>query len=106
MFDFALQYPHRYKLLWRGDLIDLQDPDLSKLMDRIYDQLCDEIERAMPEAEFDRDTVAIAFWSMIHGYLDMRLSGMFVPLDDKVSRKPRDEALLDLFKMLVPRSKS
>ena len=106
LFDFALQYPHRYKLLWRGDLIDLQDPDLSKLMDRIYDRLCDEIERAMPEAEFDRDTVAIAFWSMIHGYLDMRLSGMFVPLDDKVSRKPRDEALLDLFKMLVPRSKS
>ncbi len=106
LLDFGFQYPHRYKLLWRGDLIDLQDNDLSKLMDQIYDQLCDEIERSVPEAEFDRDTVAVAFWSMIHGYLDMRLSGMFVPLDDKVSGKPRDVALLELFKMLVSHGKS
>lgn len=102
LLDFGFQYPHRYKLLWRGDLIDLQDPELSNVMDGIYDQLCDEIERTMPEAEFDRDTVAVAFWSMIHGYLDMRFSGMFVLQDDKVSGKPRDAALLDLFKMLVP----
>jgi len=105
LFDFGFQYPHRYKLLWRGDLIDLQNPKLSQVMDQIYDQLCDEIERTMPEAEFDRDTVAVAFWSMIHGYLDMRLSGMFVLLDDKVSGKTRDVALLDLFKMLLPQRK-
>jgi len=105
LLDFGFRYPHRYKLLWRGDLIDLQDPELLKAMDQIYDQLCDEIERTVPETKFDRDTVAIALWSMVHGYLDMRLSGMFVPLSDKVSGKPRDHALRDLFKMLVPRSK-
>jgi AcrR family transcriptional regulator len=104
MLDFGFNFPNRYKLLWRGDLIDLQDAELSTVMDQIYDQLCDEIERAMPQSEFDRDTVAIAFWSMVHGYLDMRLSGMFVSLNDKVSGKPRDAALLDLFKMLVPQT--
>lgn len=98
--DFGFQYPYRYKLLWRTDLIDLEDSHLVSVMDQIYDQLCIEIDRAMPNAGFDRDTIAIAFWSMIHGYLDMRLSGMFIPLDDKVSGKPRDAALLDLFKML------
>lgn len=106
LLDFGFRYPHRYKLLWRADLIDLQDPELLKVMDQIYDQLCDEIERTMPKAEFDRDTVAIALWSMVHGYLDMRLSGMFVPLNDKVSGKPRDAALLDLFKMFVRQNKS
>ncbi|GAA4644472.1 TetR/AcrR family transcriptional regulator [Pontixanthobacter gangjinensis] len=106
LLDFGFEYPHRYKLLWRGDLIDLNDPDLSRIMDQIYAQLCDQIERSMPQVEFDRDTVAVAFWSMIHGYLDMRLSGMFVPLDDKVTGKPRETALLDLFKMLAPRNGS
>ena len=104
LLDFGFQYPHRYKLLWRGDLINLQDPELSKTMDQIYDRLCDEIERALPAAEFDRDTVAVALWAMIHGYLDMRLSGMFVPFDDKVSGKPREAALIDLFKMLMPQA--
>ncbi|MEO9467593.1 TetR/AcrR family transcriptional regulator [Parasphingorhabdus sp.] len=106
MFNFGFKFPHRYKLLWRGDLIDLQDPGLLTVMDQIYDQLCNEIELSMPKVEFDRDTVAIAFWSMMHGYLDMRLSGMFVPLQDKVSDKPRDAALLDFFKTFLPQIKS
>ncbi len=106
LLEFGFKYPHRYKLLWRGDLIDLKDPDLSKVMDQVYLQLCGQIELAMPQVEFDRDTVAVAFWSMIHGYLDMRLSGMFVPLDDKVTGRPRDAALLDLFKMLAPLNRS
>jgi AcrR family transcriptional regulator len=104
LLDFGFQYPHRYKLLWRGDLINLQDPELSKTMDQIYEKLCDEIERSLPATKFDRDTVAVGLWAMIHGYLDMRLSGMFVPLDDKVSGKPRDVALIDLFKMLMPQA--
>ena len=106
LLDFGFRYPHRYKLLWRGDLIDLQDPELLKVMDQIYDRLCDEVERTMPKAEFDRDTVAVALWSMVHGYLDMRLSEMFVRVNDKVSGKPRETALIDLFKVLVPQNKS
>ncbi|MEP2987893.1 MAG: TetR/AcrR family transcriptional regulator [Parasphingorhabdus sp.] len=106
LLDFGFHFPHRYKLLWRSDLVDLEDPALLTVMDRIYDQLCDEIERTLPKAEFDRDTVAVAFWSLMHGYLDLRLSGMFIPLDDKVSGKPRQAALLDLFKVLVPHNKS
>jgi AcrR family transcriptional regulator len=97
MIEFGFRYPHRYQLLWRGDLIDHADPRLLAVMDSIYDQLCDEIERNMPEAKVDRDTIAVALWSMWHGYIDMRLSGMFLPLDDKVTGKPRHRAMLDLF---------
>lgn len=99
--DFGLKYPHRYQLLWRGDLIDHENPDLLVVMDSIYDKLCDEIERGMPGAHVDKDTVAIALWSMLHGYVDMRLSGMFLPANDKVSDKPRRYAIMDLFLTLM-----
>ncbi len=72
-------------------------------MDRMYDMLCDEFTKAMPGREFDTDTYAVALWSMLHGYVDMRLSGMFEPKNDSVSDTPRGEAIIDLFrKLLVP----
>jgi AcrR family transcriptional regulator len=97
MIEFGFRYPHRYQLLWRGDLIDHEDPQLLAVMDNIYDQLCGEIERTIPGAKVDTDTIAVAFWSLAHGYVDLRLSGMFAPLDDKVTGKPRHRAILDLF---------
>jgi len=95
--DFGFKYPHRYQLLWRGDLIDHEDPALLVVMDSIYDQLCYEIERAVPGANVDKDTVAVALWSMLHGYVDMRLSGMFSPANDKATDKPRRYAMVELF---------
>lgn len=97
MIEFGFKYPHRYQLLWRGDLIDHEDPQLLAVMDNIYDQLCHEIERTEQGVKVDRDTIAVAMWSMWHGYIDMRLSGMFAPLDDKVTGKPRHRAMMDLF---------
>lgn len=97
MIEFGFRYPHRYQLLWRGDLIDHEDPALLAVMDNIYDQLCDEIECTVQGVKVDRDTIAVALWSMWHGYIDMRLSGMFSPFDDKTTGKPRHRAMTDLF---------
>lgn len=97
MMDFGFRYPYRYQLLWRSDLIDHEDPALLVVMDSVYEKLCDEIEHAVPRATVDKDTVAVAFWSMIHGYIDMRLSGMFSPVDDTVTDRPRRHAMLELF---------
>jgi len=97
MIEFGFKYPHRYQLLWRGDLIDHEDPALLAVMDNIYDQLCNEIERTAHGVKVDRDTIAVALWSMWHGYIDMRLSGMFSPFDDDVTGKPRHRAMTDLF---------
>lgn len=97
MIEFGFRYPHRYQLLWRGDLIDHENPALLAVMDSIYDKLCHEIERTVHRVEIDRDTIAVALWSMWHGYIDMRLSGMFKPLHDKITGKPRHHAMMDLF---------
>ena len=95
--DFGFKHPNRYQLLWRADLIDHEDPALLAVMDKVYDTLCFEIERAIPHANVDKDTVAVALWSMLHGYVDMCQSGMFTPLDDTVTDKPRRYAMLELF---------
>lgn len=101
MMDFGFRYPHRYRLLWRADLIDHADTELLCVMDRIYDQLCAEFSNALPAREFDKDTYAVALWSMVHGYVDMRLSGMFEPLNDSISGVPRGEAIFDMFRKLL-----
>lgn len=98
MMDFGFRYPHRYRLLWSADLIDHADAELLSVMDRIYDQLCAEFSKAAPGRKFDKDTYAVALWSMVHGYVDMRLSGMFEPSNDSISGAPRGEAIIDMFR--------
>ncbi len=100
MMDFGFLYPNRYSLLWRADLIDHTDPELLNVMNRIYDRLCEEFSKAPRDRAFDKDTYAVAFWSMVHGYVDMRLSGMFEPLSDSKSGAPRGGAIINLFKVL------
>ncbi len=101
--DFGFRYPHRYRLLWNADLIDHSDAELLAVMDRIYDKLCAEFSNAVPSRKFDKDTHAVALWSMVHGYVDMRLSGMFEPLSDSVSGAPRGEAIVDLCRSMLAR---
>lgn len=101
MMDFGFRYPHRYRLLWSADLIDHADAELLSVMDRIYDQLCTEFSKAMPGRNFDKDTYAVALWSMVHGYVDMRLSGMFEPSNDSISGAPRGEAIIHMFRKFL-----
>ena len=96
LMEFGFKYPHRYQMLWRSDLVDHENPDLLNAMDNVYDQLCVEIGKATPDVDVDTETIAVALWSLAHGYVDMRLSGMFVPLDDRLSGKPRPAAMMEL----------
>ena len=101
MLNYGLKHPNRYQLLWRRDLIDYADPGIVEVTDRIYDGLCEEIQKAIPESAFDRDTVAIAMWSMVHGYVHMRQNGMFLEKSDTVNGLPRQRAMLDLFRAVL-----
>lgn len=101
MFDYGLKYPNRYQLLWQRELVDHSEERIVAISDGIYDALCKEISEVLPEANFDRDTVAMALWSVIHGYLVMRYNGMFEERSDSVSGEPRRQAMLDLFRMAL-----
>lgn len=97
LFEYAMTYPNRYRLLWHTGLVNHSDPELLDVMNQFYDACCAEISNAKMCSERDVETYAIALWSMVHGYIDLRLTGMFEARNDTVSGHPRLEAMLELF---------
>jgi len=75
LINYGLKYPNRYRLLWRWDIIDGEDPNLQEAMESLYKELTDEVSKSRKKKPFDKHTVAIAIWSLTHGYVSMRLEG-------------------------------
>ncbi|MBX3505835.1 MAG: TetR/AcrR family transcriptional regulator [Parvibaculum sp.] len=90
---FGLAAPNRYRLIWRWDALDGKDPALSAAMDGIYDRLIEELSR-QGAAGFDPHSRAIALWSMVHGYVSMRIEGNLLAGKDKVTGEPREVAIV------------
>jgi AcrR family transcriptional regulator len=93
-FQFAFDAPNRYQLLWQRQLIDQDDPALDKEMERVYSALLSLLRQDRVNHRVDIETDAIAIWSMIHGYISMRLDGNLVPAEDTVTNLPRHKAIL------------
>lgn len=96
LLDYGLSQPNRYRLMWRRDLTDWNDAALTVAMDGLYDRLVAEIESMRSDATVDQHTLAVGLWSMVHGYVSLRIDGVFTDRADAVSGKPRREAILDL----------
>ena len=93
-FQFAFDTPNRYQLLWQRQLIDQNDPALAKEMERVYAALLSLLRQDQVKHRVDIETDAIAIWSMIHGYISMRLDGNLVAAKDTVTDLPRHKAIL------------
>jgi AcrR family transcriptional regulator len=93
-FKFAFDHPHRYQLLWQRQLIDQDEPALAKEMERVYSALLSLLQQDQVNHRVDIETDAIAIWSMIHGYISMRLDGNLVAAEDSVTKLPRHKAIL------------
>jgi hypothetical protein len=63
-------------------------------MNRVYSTLLSILQRDQMGRRVDAETDAIAIWSMIHGYISLRLDGNFVAAKDSVSNLPRNKAIL------------
>lgn len=92
---YGLKKPNRYKLLWRRDLTNNDDSDLQTAMDAIYDRLLAAIE-PLAAQKVDKDTIAIALWSLAHGYVSLRMDGNFVARRDAKSGQRREDAIIEL----------
>lgn len=101
LFDYATEHPNRYALIWDTSSVDHQDPQLSEVMEQLYEVYCVQISDVMARQETDKETFAVALWSMAHGYIAMRQSGMFEARDDKMSGQPRFDAMLALYHQLL-----
>ncbi len=93
--QYALAHPNRYRLLWRRDLLDDHDSELSAAMDRIYGLLIEKLGKDKRVRTTSVETRAVALWSMVHGYVTMRLNGNFVEKNDEINGLPRQNAIVE-----------
>ena len=97
LIDLGLGQPNRYRLLWRRDLLDDNSDELQTEMDSFYNRLIDELQSTGAELRFDRDTYAVALWSMVHGYVSLRLDGNLESRIDLRASKKREDAIVEAF---------
>lgn len=93
-FQFAFDTPNRYQLLWQRQLVDQDDPAVAREMERVYSALLSLLRQDRINHRVDIETDAIAIWSMIHGYISMRLDGNLVAAEDTITNLPRHRAIL------------
>lgn len=101
---YGLEYPHRYRLMFRPGVTVQPVPPLKAVMDRIYDQLLSDLTGVLGETSvYALETHAVSYWSMLHGYVLMRLDGNFEAATDKRTGLPREEALIQSWLARLPR---
>lgn len=94
--DVGLRYPNRYKLLWRRDCADNENSALYQVMEEIYQQLTSTLQAHAKRKHVDVESQAIALWSLIHGYVSLRLDGNLIAGHDEVTGIERQAAIIDV----------
>jgi len=93
--DYALSHPHRYRLVNRHDILDLSNSALADAQQKIFDVISSAIELPRRAAS-GRETLVVAVWSLVHGYVSLRLDGTLVAGVDEVTGAHRELALIDV----------
>ena len=94
--DFALAFPNRYRLMWRKDCFDNSAPDLNEAKEEVYRILVGLLEASAEAKKVDVESQAIAVWSLIHGYVSLRLDGNLEQGTDVVTAQARSSAIIDV----------
>jgi|TARA_B110000438_G_C15418067_1_gene480579 AcrR family transcriptional regulator len=94
--EFGLKYPNRYKLLWRREYANNQEGELDAAMDDIYAQLTAILSEHAQKKQVDVESQAIALWSLIHGYVLLRLDENLQEGYDEVTGVKRQVAIIDV----------
>lgn len=80
--DFALQEPHLFRLMFQGDLIDLNDPELLQ----VSEPLLTATGRESGAASEDADDIAILSWAIVHGLASLAIDSQ---LDRQLAKDPK-----------------
>lgn len=92
--QYALRHPNRYRLLWRRDSLNGDDRRLHESGGAIYERLRNVLADRAPSTHASIDSAIIAAWSMVHGYVSLRLDGVLVPGKDETTGQAREDAIL------------
>lgn len=96
LIQYALRHPNRYRLLWRRDSLDNNDPRLDESGGVIYERLRNVLQEGTPTKHASPNSAIIASWSMVHGYISLRLDGVLVAGKDETTGHPREDAILNV----------
>ena len=94
--DTGLKYPNRYELLWRRDCADNTNTALYQAMEEIYQHLTTILQTHAKREHVDVESQAIALWSLIHGYVSLRLDGNLIAGHDGITGNERQTAIVDV----------
>lgn len=94
IFEFGLNYPYRYRLMWRRDCVDNSDVTLQTSMEAVYQKLISILDEQAKQKRVDVESQAIAIWSIIHGYVSLRLDGNLQQGQDQVTEQGRETAII------------
>jgi AcrR family transcriptional regulator len=92
---YAWRHPHRYRLLWRRDCVDHDHPGFQAAGGALYDRLRQILSQSRARPQLSVDTGVVAAWSLVHGYISLRLDGTLIAAADEVSGQPREHAVID-----------
>lgn len=74
--DYALRHPARFQLMFRGEQLELDDPELCAAADRTFAQLMETLS-ALPRADGDGELTlseqAGLAWAVVHGVASLTL---------------------------------
>lgn len=93
--EYGLNHPHRFKMLWKTEQVDLAQPDLNQAMEDFYQVLISILKDAIFKDDIDVESQAIAFWSLVHGYVLLRIDGVLEAGQDQVTGDTRSKAMID-----------
>jgi len=88
--EYGLKYPNRYRLIWRSEL------ELDESMDEIYNVLTQMLQKYADQKNVDVQSQAIALWSLIHGYVALRLDGHMQVGHDELTGLDRQTAIINV----------
>lgn len=84
--DFAFRNPHLFRLMFQGDLIDLNDPDLLSASEPLLERT-GQASRVGSEASED---IAILSWAIVHGLASLAIDSQ---LDRQLSADPKEKRM-------------
>jgi AcrR family transcriptional regulator len=93
---YALRYPNRYSLLWRRDCFDVEQSGVEAAGTVLYDRVKAALAKGDSNSKVSVETEVIAAWSLVHGYVSLRIQGTLIDGKDEVSGMPRAAAIVDV----------
>lgn len=96
LLNYALTSPHRYSLMWRKDCVDTQNAELDAAMETVYQKLLSVLASHTQAKQVDIESQAIAIWSLIHGYVSLRLDGSLGKGQDDITGSDRSNAIVSV----------